>query len=88
MRIQVLVSEEERARLAVEAARAGESLSGFVRRAALERLAAREVEAPRSEAALLALFAACDAREAGREPDWEQHLEVIAASRGTGGRVP
>jgi hypothetical protein len=33
---------------------------------------------------LKAFFAASDAREQGREPDWEDHLKVIEASMRSG----
>ena len=31
-----------------------------------------------------AFFASCDERELGREPDWEQHLEVINRPKDSG----
>ena len=30
------------------------------------------------------LFKACDLREKGREPDWQEHLKVMEESRATG----
>jgi hypothetical protein len=37
-----------------------------------------------SQEDLDALFAACDAREEGTEPDWEEHLAMIERSKGSG----
>ena len=33
---------------------------------------------------LRAFFSACDRREEGREPDWQDHLAVIEASKRSG----
>jgi hypothetical protein len=37
-----------------------------------------------SAADLEKFFKACDLREQGREPDWEEHLEAMEESRETG----
>jgi len=37
-----------------------------------------------SAAALRKLFKACDRREKGREPNWENHLKVMEESRKPG----
>jgi hypothetical protein len=37
-----------------------------------------------SAAALRKLFKACDLRENGREPNWEDHLKVMEESRKAG----
>jgi len=37
-----------------------------------------------SAARLNSFFAECDAREAGREPDWDEHRRVIDGSRAAG----
>lgn len=82
-RVQVLLSPEEKALLQRQASRAGTSLSGWLREAGLERVAAaRARERFESAAELRALFA--EDEERGREPDWEQHLEVIGRSRRSG----
>jgi hypothetical protein len=83
-RVQVILTEEEKARFASEARRRGMSLSAWLRAAALERLTQSESEVPRDASALRAFFEACDRREEGREPDWEQHLAVIEGSRARG----
>ncbi len=80
-RIHIVVDREEKARLEAAARRAGMSLSAFLRdaaRAKVEELRSAPLE---SREALEAFFQEADARESGREPDWEEHLEVIARSR-------
>lgn len=42
----------------------------------------------RTRADLERFFAACDGREQAREPDWDEHLEVIDASRRDGLPAP
>jgi hypothetical protein len=37
-----------------------------------------------SPADLRKFFKACDLREKGREPDWEEHLKAMEESRATG----
>jgi hypothetical protein len=83
-RVQVILNNEEKARLQREARRQGMSLSAFLRQAALERLADGEEQGLTSRADLRRFFQACDARESGQEPDWDEHLQVIARSRGRG----
>lgn len=85
-RVQVLLSREERVRIARKARLEGSSMSAWIRQAALERLAAsaarRRLD---SRAALRSFFGECDERERGREPDWSEHLEVMRRSRAAGG---
>jgi hypothetical protein len=84
-RIQVLIDPEEKEQFRRLAQERGLSLSAWLREAALKR-AAEEGQVPRirSADALRAFFSERDAREAGREPDWEEHLEVLDASRREG----
>ena len=82
LRVQVLLDAEDRARFHRQAKRDGLSLSAWFREAALERLARQEESITlRTSDALDAFFTACDQREAGREPDWPEHLAVISRSR-------
>lgn len=85
IRVQVLMTPEEREAFRRMAREEGLSLSGWLRRAGLERLAsagARErIDEPEQ---LDEFFSRCDARESGREPDWEEHLQVIRRSRQSG----
>ena len=84
-RVQVVLSEEERDRFKGQARREGLSLSAWLRLAGRERLEAAgarlRFDTPE---ALDDFFRECDARETGREPDWEEHLRVMTASRGSG----
>lgn len=81
IRIQVVVDEREREVFNAQARREGRSLSDWMRVAARERLAAAGSKSIKTPEDLKRFFAECDAREVLPEPDWDQHLEVIAASR-------
>lgn len=84
-RIHIVVDAAEKARFRAVAARAGKSLSGWLRDAAREKLAAAEMQGGLdTQAALRAFFEACDRRESGIEPDWAEHREVIERSRSSG----
>lgn len=84
-RAQVILTAAEREMLRREAARKGQSLSAWMRKAALDRAAEAERRQPTSVKALRVFFSKCDRRELGREPDWQQHLTVMARSRMSGG---
>ena len=82
LRVQVVLSAEERARFHQQAARDGMSLSAWMRQAAAARLAAAEAEEVEfSGAGLERLFRACDVREQGAEPDWTDHRRSIDTGR-------
>ena len=88
-RIQVLLDPGERERFRRLAREHGLSLSAWLRNAALKQAAAEDqMPKLRSVGELRAFFAQCDARESGREPDWEEHLAVIDTSRRDGLGVP
>lgn len=80
-RIHILIDDAEHERFRRQAAREGKSLAAWLRDAAREKLAAAE-DGMRMDTVeeLRAFFAACDARERGREPDWEEHRRVIEES--------
>ncbi len=84
-RIHIVLPGPDKARYAAQAAREGKSLGAWLREAAEERLRQTRNET-RLETLeeLNAFFAACDARETGREPDWEEHLRVMTRSRTEG----
>lgn len=84
MRIQVIVDEAEREAFRAQAAAEGASLSEWLREAGRERLEQRRPAELRTEQDLRDFFAACDDRESGREPDWNEHLEAIERSRADG----
>ena len=80
-RVQVILGEEEQERLRRRAEEEGMSLSSWMRRAALERLAAGEAgRRITTVEELQAFFAALDTADPGEEPDWEEHRRVIEGS--------
>jgi hypothetical protein len=78
------MDEVEREAFRRAAAHEGLSLSDWLRRAARDRLAASKAPTLSSAEDLRAFFEACDAREEGVEPDWDQHRRVIEESKATG----
>lgn len=80
-RIHILINEAEQEQFRRQAERERKSLAAWLRDAARERLSAAE-RRRRIETAeeLRTFFAACAAREAGREPDWDEHRRVIEQS--------
>lgn len=83
-RIHILVDEADKIRYRTQAEREGKSLGAWLREAAEEKLAAVEDAALETVDELDRFFAACDARETGTEPDWEEHRAVIVRSRTEG----
>jgi len=85
VRIQILLGEQEREEFRRLAKRHGMSLSAWLRDAGREKAAAGGSEQRMdSKRALKDFFAECDQREQGREPDWEEHREVIDRSKRSG----
>jgi hypothetical protein len=80
-RIHIPIDKAEHERFRRQAEREGKSLAAWLRDAARQRLAAAEGR-PRMDSLeeLKAFFAACAARETGREPDWDEHQRVIEQS--------
>lgn len=80
-RIHIVVDAAEKERFRRAAEREGKTLSEWLREAARERLA-RDRERVRLDTLeeLRAFFLRSDERARGREPDWEEHERVIAAS--------
>lgn len=81
-RVQVILNAEEKEIFQRRASREGLSLSSWLRRAGQEMLKQEKRTMTRED--LDAFFAACDAREEGVEPDWEEHLAVLEASKRSG----
>ena len=81
-RVHLVLDDRDRAAFQARAAAEGRTLSEWLRLAARERLERERPARISSPQDLLAFFAACDLREAGREPDWEEHLAVVERSRG------
>jgi hypothetical protein len=85
VRVQVLIKEREREEFRHVAEQEGKSLSGWLRESALDRLEATKAAAKiTSRSDLRKFFKACDLREKGREPEWEEHLKAMEESRETG----
>ena len=82
-RVQLIIPDEERDRFVHQARREGLTLSAWLRSAGRERLKeGQKVEPFESPEDVRAFFVACDALEGPEsEPEWEDHLKVIAESR-------
>ncbi|HEV2851867.1 MAG TPA: ribbon-helix-helix protein, CopG family [Thermoanaerobaculia bacterium] len=81
-RVQVILEDEEKELFQHRARAEGLSLSAWLRRAGREFLRKQKKTATRAD--LDDFFKACDAREQGTEPDWEEHLRVIERSKRSG----
>ena len=79
----MVIPDEDRDRFVFQARREGVTLSAWLRAAAHQRLERRMEDSALEEVSDLdRFFAECDEREGSeREPDWEEHLAVITASR-------
>jgi hypothetical protein len=85
-RIHLVLDAVEKERFRRLAVREGKTLSAWVRDAARDHAASLEARGSLDTGEdLRAFFDACDARETGREPDWEEHERVIERSRTSGG---
>lgn len=88
-RIHLVVDEAEKKRFQVAADREAMSLSAWLREAARARLERHESRSHLDSIdELRAFFDACDAREKGTEPDWDEHRSVIERSIRSGGGEP
>ncbi len=85
-RVQLLISDEELARIRHQARKEGLTLSAWLRTAAKEQLTQKQrVEPFLDRAELNSFFQECDSREGPlNEPEWDEHLAVIRTSRKTG----
>ena len=85
-RVQLVIPDEDRDRFVHQSRREGMTLSAWLRAAANDRLAKRQrSELFESPADLEEFFRGCDALAGPEtEPDWEEHLDVITASRSRG----
>lgn len=84
-RVHIVMAAEERAAYRAAAEREGISLSEWLRAAAQARLEEVESLSLDTVGELDAFFADCDQREGDEpEPDWADHLAVMADSRRQG----
>ncbi len=84
IRVQVILDADERAAFARRAAADGQSLSAWLRDAGRQRLRSGGGFGLRSADVLRQFFDSLPEGAAGREPDWEEHLATIQASRREG----
>ena len=83
-RIHLVINERERDAFRARATAEGLSLSEWLREAARERLERDRPMEIKTVADLDRFFAERADAEAGTEPDWDQHLEVMDRSRRDG----
>jgi hypothetical protein len=78
VRVQVILDEEEAARFRAEAVRERKSLSAWLRDAGRRMLERNgQDRALTDPSTLKKFFRKCNAREKGREPDWDVHKKLI-----------
>ena len=85
-RVQLIIPDADRDRFVDQALREGKTLSAWLRAAAHAMLEARQsIRRFESPEEVREFFRACDATEGPEtEPDWSEHLRVIAESRAPG----
>lgn len=85
-RVQLIIPDADRDRFADQARREGKTLSAWLRAAAHAMLEDRQrIQRFESPEDVREFFRACDALEGPEtEPDWSEHLRVIAESRAGG----
>ncbi|WP_231965774.1 MULTISPECIES: antitoxin [unclassified Mycobacterium] len=86
-RIQVILSEAEREAFRRQAAARKMSLSTWLLEAGRKQLAAEQAGPLRTVAELREFFGSLP-DEPGVEPDWDEHLRVMAESRRHGASAP
>ena len=85
-RVQLVIPDKDKARFVNQAQSEGLSLSAWLRSAARDRFHKGQARAKfKSVEEMREFWEKCDAAAGpGREPDWEEHLKVINASRMSG----
>ena len=85
-RVQLVMPDADRDRFVEQARREGMSFSAWLRAAAQERLEARQrIKLFKSSDDVRAFFRSCAALDGPeREPDWDEHLRAMNASRSAG----
>ena len=85
-RVQLIIPDDDRDRFIIQARLEGMSFSAWLRAAAQTRLEERKkVNGFESTSDVEAFFDDCDAIEGPEtEPDWNEHLRTINASRTSG----
>lgn len=84
-RIQVVLDSHEKAAFKNAARQQSMSLSAWIKACAKRALdEQKKRRTPGSKEELRAFFKACDEREQGVEPDWQEHKKVITGSATSG----
>ncbi len=88
IRVQVILDDEEATRFRSQAKRESRSLSAWLREAGRKMLEENQnrnsLTDPQS---LRSFFEECNAREKGKEPDWEEQKELILEGFTAGKRL-
>ncbi len=87
VRVQVILDEEEAALFKARAAREAKSLSAWLREAGRKMLEMEKTATLTEEEALRRFFEQCSSREEGKEPDWEEHKQIILEGFSSGKTV-
>ena len=85
-RVQLVIPDEDRDQFVHQAKQSGHTLSAWLRKAAHEKLT-RDNESKHfgSVQEVRAFYQLCDdAEDQGREPGWQEHLDVINRSQDSG----
>ena len=87
IRVQVILNEKEAARFKAQAQKESKSLSSWLRDAGKKVLNdTKRRDSLKDPTSLKAFFKQCEKREEGKEPDWEEHKQLILEGYRTGGR--
>lgn len=89
-RVQLIIPDKDRDRFVHQAHLEGMTLSGWLMAAAEERIKQRERLKPfTSSEEVKKFFRAYDERQSGsREPDWEEHLQILHEAKTSGAGSP
>ncbi len=86
VRVQVILEEKEAAQFKAQAQKESKSLSSWLRDAGKKVLHETRRRGPlKDPTSLKSFFKECDKREKGKEPDWEEHKQLIIEGYRTGG---
>ncbi len=89
VRVQVILDEKEAAMFRQQAQKESISLSGWLREAGVKKLEAEQAKHSLKDLdRLKEFFRACDEKDQdGREPDWDEHKELISDGYSQGLKV-
>jgi hypothetical protein len=88
IRVQVILDDEDATRFKSQAKRESKSLSAWLREAGRKMLEENQNRNSLTDPQSLRLFfEECNAREKGKEPDWEEQKELILEGYTAGRRL-